>query len=76
MATGKFSLPPIGTNASAGRPSYEVDPSPIRYAEIDPSCYDPGERLRVMDQDGVLASLLFPTLPRFCGQEFYEGRDK
>ena len=29
-----------------------------------------------MDQSGVLASLCFPTLPRFCGQLFMEASDR
>jgi predicted TIM-barrel fold metal-dependent hydrolase len=29
-----------------------------------------------MDLDGVLASLCFPSLPRFAGQLFYESKDK
>jgi hypothetical protein len=28
-----------------------------------------------MDKDGVLASLCFPMVPRFCGQTFYEAKD-
>jgi predicted TIM-barrel fold metal-dependent hydrolase len=29
-----------------------------------------------MDVSWVEASMCFPTLPRFCGQTFYEGKDK
>ena len=29
-----------------------------------------------MNLDGVLASLCFPSFPRFCGQIFYEAQDK
>ena len=41
-----------------------------------PGCYDPIARLEDMDRAGVLASLCFPTLPRFCGQLFYEAADR
>ena len=29
-----------------------------------------------MNQAGVLASLCFPSFPRFCGQVFYEAQDR
>ena len=29
-----------------------------------------------MDEAGILASLNFPSIPRFCGQLFYEAKDK
>lgn len=52
------------------------DPSPVRYADMRPECYSAGARVGAMDRDGVLASMAFPTVPRFCGQEFYEARDR
>jgi predicted TIM-barrel fold metal-dependent hydrolase len=39
-------------------------------------CYDPVARLEDMDRAGILASLCFPTLPRFCGQLFMEAKDR
>ena len=33
-------------------------------------------RLEDMDRAGVLASLCFPTIPRFCGQLFMEASDR
>jgi predicted TIM-barrel fold metal-dependent hydrolase len=41
-----------------------------------PGCYDPKARLEDMDVSWVEASMCFPTLPRFCGQTFKEGKDK
>jgi len=41
-----------------------------------PGCYDAKARLEDMDRSGVLASLCFPTLPRFCGQLFMEASDR
>jgi predicted TIM-barrel fold metal-dependent hydrolase len=41
-----------------------------------PGCYDPAARLLDMDRAGVLASMCFPTLPRFCGQLFMEASDR
>src|SRR5262249_15913671 len=37
-------------------------------------CFDPVERIKDMDLNGVEASLCFPNiLPRFCGQTFLEA---
>ncbi len=41
-----------------------------------PGCYDSVARLEDMNRDGVLASLCFPSFPRFCGQTFYEANDR
>ena len=49
-------------------------PSRCRYDEMRPGCYDPVARVEDMDRAGVLASLCFPTFPRFCGQLFMEAR--
>ncbi len=39
-------------------------------------CYEPGQRARDMLADGILGSVLFPTLPRFAGTLFLGFRDK
>ena len=49
---------------------------PLDFEQINPACYDPAARVRAMDADHVLSSILFPNLPRFCGQLFAEGDDK
>ena len=41
-----------------------------------PGCYDPMARLEDMDRAGILASLCFPTITRFCGQLFMEASDR
>ncbi|MHB8464754.1 MAG: amidohydrolase family protein [Acidimicrobiales bacterium] len=48
----------------------------IGYDEIPPACYDPKARVDAMMEDRVAASVLFPTVPRFCGQTFWEGDDR
>jgi len=63
-------------HAAAGRAKEEFSPAPISYEDMRPGCYDPVERAADMDRDGVLASLCFPSFPRFCGQTFYEGNDR
>jgi predicted TIM-barrel fold metal-dependent hydrolase len=53
-----------------------MDLSPITYEEMHPSCYILKDRIREMARNWVDGSLNFPTMPRFCGQTFYEGADK
>jgi predicted TIM-barrel fold metal-dependent hydrolase len=62
--------------AAAGYPKEEMTLTPITYDDMRPGCYDPVARLADMDIGWVEASMCFPTLPRFCGQTFYEGKDK
>ncbi|MCK9904589.1 amidohydrolase [Frankia sp. Cpl3] len=59
-----------GLNAVAGRPPEEYGLEPQALAEIRAACYDVDERVRDMSANGVLASLNFPSMPRFCGQFF------
>jgi len=39
-------------------------------------CFDPVARLEDMDLNHVEASLCFPQMIRFCGQEFSETKDR
>jgi predicted TIM-barrel fold metal-dependent hydrolase len=66
----------MGLNAVAGKPHNVISPDPVRYSEMIPGCYDPVERARDMLADGILASVLFPTLPRFAGTLFLSFKDK
>jgi predicted TIM-barrel fold metal-dependent hydrolase len=55
----------------------ELDVTPVTYDEIRPGCWKQKDRLADMDANHVDASICFPnTLPRFCGQTFYERPDK
>lgn len=47
----------------------------MTYEEMLPGCYDPAARLADMDANHTEASLCFPTVPRFCGQIFFEHPD-
>ena len=67
--------PTSGMNAAAGRDREEFSPLPLTYEEIRPGCYDPKARVDDMDRDHVLASMLFPTFPRFAGPLFSECSD-
>jgi predicted TIM-barrel fold metal-dependent hydrolase len=63
----------FGLNAVAGTPPEEYGIDPTRYDQMRPGCYDIHERVRDMNAGGVLGSICFPTMPRFCGQVFLEA---
>ena len=46
------------------------------YDDMIPGCYDPEARVKDMDADGIKASVVFATFPRYCGQTFAEAKDK
>ena len=47
------------------------------FDEIRPGAWKQAERLADMDANHVDAAVCFPnTLPRFCGQTFFERQDK
>jgi predicted TIM-barrel fold metal-dependent hydrolase len=51
----------------------DLDVTPTTFDEIRPGCWIQSERLADMTANHVDASICFPnTLPRFCGQTFYE----
>jgi predicted TIM-barrel fold metal-dependent hydrolase len=68
--------PSSGLSACAGKSKEEFSPEPVTYAEMRPGCYDAKARLEDMDRAGILASMCFPTITRFCGQLFLEGSDR
>jgi predicted TIM-barrel fold metal-dependent hydrolase len=65
----------MGLNAVVGKSRDQYNPDPIRYADMRPACYDPVERAKDMLADGIYASVLFPTLPRFAGTLFPTFQD-
>jgi len=69
-------VPTGGLAASAGWRKEDFTPNAISYAEMLPGCYDVKARLDDMNAGGILASLCFPSFPRFCGQIFHEAKDK
>jgi predicted TIM-barrel fold metal-dependent hydrolase len=50
---------------------YPPAPGTARFDEIRPGCYDPIERVKDMDIDGVWAQLCFPNYSRFAGHRFF-----
>jgi predicted TIM-barrel fold metal-dependent hydrolase len=69
-------MPSSGLSAVVGKSKEEFSPEPLNYSEMRPGCYDAKARVEDMNTSGVLASLCFPTLPRFCGQLFMEASDR
>ncbi len=69
-------VPTNGLSAVAGKKNEEFSPKPVTYADMRPGCYDARARVEDMNEAGILASLGFPSFPRFCGQIFYEAQDK
>ena len=47
-----------------------------RFEDLKPACYDPVERAKDLQSNGVYASISFPSLPRFGGARFNEFTDK
>ena len=71
----------LGLNAVAGKPrdEWKADTGPgepQRFDEMIPGCYDPEERAKDYLSNGILASLGFPSLPKFGGMLFYDFEDK
>jgi predicted TIM-barrel fold metal-dependent hydrolase len=59
---------PLEGHSEAG---YPPAPGTARFDEIRPGCYDPVERLKDMDVDGVWGQLCFPNFARFAGHRFF-----
>ncbi|MEW2355730.1 amidohydrolase family protein [Spirillospora sp. NPDC029432] len=69
-------MPSSGLSAVVGKAKEEFSPEPVPYSEMAPGCYDAAARVKDMDRAGILASLCFPSVTRFCGQLFYEAEDR
>jgi predicted TIM-barrel fold metal-dependent hydrolase len=66
----------VALNAVAGRPQEELGLEPTGIAQVRKGTWDVHERIKDMDANGVLASMCFPSFPRFAGQLFSEIDDK
>jgi predicted TIM-barrel fold metal-dependent hydrolase len=69
-------FPYIGLNAVAGKSPEEYGMEPLRFEDMVPGCYDPVERVKDMDVDGVQAACCFPSFPGFGGRVFLNANDK
>ncbi|MDD2858228.1 MAG: amidohydrolase family protein [Candidatus Nanopelagicales bacterium] len=66
----------VGLNAVASWPKEEWGLDPTDHAEIRPAVYDMDLRVRDMDANGTLASMLFATFPGFAGTHVASLPDK
>ncbi|HVN51350.1 MAG TPA: amidohydrolase, partial [Acidimicrobiales bacterium] len=57
-----------GLSVTIGRRKEEFSLDPVAFEDMAPGAYDPVARVADMDRAGILASLSFPSFPRFCGQ--------
>jgi predicted TIM-barrel fold metal-dependent hydrolase len=62
--------------ATAGLPREEWSLEQARFTDLIPGCYDPKVRAQDLLSQGVLASISFPSLPRFGGMLFVNFEDK
>lgn len=69
-------FPYIGLNAVAGKSPEAFGMEPLRFDDMIPGCYDPVERIKDMDADGVQAACCFPSFPGFGGRVFLKAKDK
>jgi predicted TIM-barrel fold metal-dependent hydrolase len=68
--------PTVGLAATAGKPVEQWDNDPLRFSEMIPGCYQPRPRAADLLREGIVASISFPTLPRFGGALFPAFADK
>jgi predicted TIM-barrel fold metal-dependent hydrolase len=67
----------VGMNAMAGRRYETVEREPARFDQMRAGCFDPHERVRDMDINGVWASMNFPSqITGFCGRVFAHASDQ
>ena len=69
-------VPTSGLSVTIGKRKEDFSPDPVPYSEMPAGVYDPVARVADMDRAGILGSLCFPSFPRFCGQIFWEAKDK
>ena len=69
-------FPYIGLNAVAGKTPEQYGLEPLRFDDMIPGCYDPAERVKDMDVDGVQAACCFPSFPGFGGRVFLNAINK
>lgn len=64
-----------GSNAVVGRPKEEYGLEPLNLSEMRKATWDPSAHIDDMNVSGMLASVMFPSFPSFCGKFFWQGKD-
>ena len=65
----------IGLNAVVGRRIEEYGVEPQQFSDMRAGCYETDARVADMSANGVVASMCFPTFPKFAGTFFLNGTD-
>src|SRR3954462_3167833 len=68
--------PLMRLDASVGFDRDEVNLRLVNYDQMCKGAWSVKERLEDMDANWTDAQMCFPTFKRFCGQTFYEAKDK
>ena len=66
----------MGLNAVAGKAPEDWGTDPVRFTDLIPGCYNAAARADDFRADGIVGSVLFPSLPGFGGRVFFEMKDK
>lgn len=66
----------MGLNAVAGKDPQDWGTDPVRFADLIPGCYDAAARAEDFRADGIVGSVLFPSLPGFGGRVLSQLKDK
>jgi predicted TIM-barrel fold metal-dependent hydrolase len=66
----------MGLNAVAGKDPTQWGTEPVRFDDLIPGCYDPAARADDLRADGIVGSVLFPSLPGFGGRVLFQLKDK
>lgn len=64
-----------GLSVMAGRDYEEYTSQSQSFKDMRPGCYDPVERVKDMDLDGVLTQICFPSVPGTGGEVFLGLKD-
>jgi predicted TIM-barrel fold metal-dependent hydrolase len=69
-------LPSVGLNAVVGRPPEEYGMEPTSFDQLRAGCYDPNERVKDMNVNGIAASMNFASFAGIDGGTVITAPDK
>ena len=67
--------PNIGLSAMAGKRFEDYTAKAQNFKDMRRGCYDPAERVKDMDLDGVRTQIGFPTVPGISGENIMQIKD-
>ena len=66
----------MGSERRRGQGPHPMGHGPVRFADLIPGCYEAAARADDFRADGIVGSVLFPSLPGFGGRVFHQMKDK